>query len=176
MNWVIDNLQILIFVAIAIAAIVQKLKKAEKGSEPPRPSPGTPEEAENTRKIQEEIRRRIMERRGLAPTTPGREEVRPIPAAPPKIEMVQSLRVEAPPAMSATLADEAAEYKRQQEMLEMVRALEAGKRAQRQARAIASSVTASESRERFLPDLRNRNGLRQAIVLREILGPPVGLR
>jgi hypothetical protein len=177
MNWVIDNLQVLIFVAIAIAAIVQKLKKAEKGNEPPRPAPGSPEEAENTRKIQEEIRRRIMERRGLAPTTPGREEARPIPVAPPMIEMVRSLRVEPPPAVSPTLADEAAEYKRQQDMLEMVRALEAGKRTQRAAPAIASVATAaSDSQERSLPALRNRIGLRQAVVLREILGPPVGLR
>jgi hypothetical protein len=68
----------------------------------------------------------------------------------------------------------AVELTRQQEMIERVRQLEAATRL-RAAMATVSTV-AAEPVDRSLPDLQSRGGLRRAILLREILGPPVGLR
>src|SRR5208283_5449371 len=133
MEWILDHLQILILVAIAVAGILQRFKKTAEGEEPRRSMPGAPGDEERTRRIQEEIRRRIMERRGLVPvarqTDDDAEEPRPFPAAPPMIEEIRPVRVEPPPDV-ASLAEAriAAELKRQQEMVVRVRELEAAKR------------------------------------------------
>jgi hypothetical protein len=180
MEWVLDHLQILFLVAIAVVAILQRLKKAtgDAGSAPA--APADPEEEARTRRIQEQIRRRIMERRGLAPaeqsTTEATPSPVPFPAAPPLIEEVRPFRVEPPPAVAAAaLAAQsmAAELKRQQEMLQRVSDFEASKRVRTAAAAESARTTLAE---RPLPDLRSHTGLRRAIVLREVLGPPVGLR
>ncbi len=57
MDWVLENLQIIILIAFAVAAVVTRLRKArgQPGAEPP--APADPDEAERTRRIQEEIRR-----------------------------------------------------------------------------------------------------------------------
>jgi hypothetical protein len=181
MDWVTDHIQILFLVAIAVTAILQRLKKAHEGEEPPRPASTTPEEAERTRRIQEDIRRRIMERRGLDPAAPrprdDMEEATPFPASPPMIEEVRPVRVEPAPVVAAADARIAAELKRQQEIVERIQQLEAAKRAGAAAISRWSvSTVAEEPAGRPLPDLQSRSGLRRAIVLREILGPPVGLR
>jgi hypothetical protein len=177
MDWVLNNLQILFLVAIAVVAILQRLKKAPEGEESRRTAPATAEEEERTRRIQEEIRRRIMERRGLVPAAPQSgddgEEARPFPSAPPMIEEIRPVRVEPPPVVVVD-PKIAVELKRQQEMIERVRQLEAATRL-RAAMATVSTV-AAEPVDRSLPDLQSRGGLRRAILLREILGPPVGLR
>ena len=176
MEWVLNHIQILFLVAIAVVGILQRLKKPTEAEEARRATPTTAQE-ERTRRIQEEIRRRIMERRGLAPAAPrsddDAEESRPFPAAPPMIEEIQPVRVE-PPIPVAALADGkiAAELKRQQEMAERVRELEAAKRS----RATMVATAVAEPADQSLPELLSRGGLRRAVVLREILGPPVGLR
>ena len=176
MDWVTDHIQILFLVAIAVTAILQRLKKTHEGEEPPLPGSTAPGEAERTRRIQEDIRRRIMERRGLDPAAPrpryDMEESTPFPAAPPMIEEVRPVRVEPAPAVAAADARVAAELKRQQEIVERIQQLEAAKRS----RATPVVTAVAEPAGRSLPDLQSRSGLRRAIMLREILGPPVGLR
>ena len=178
MDWVLNNLQILFLVAIAVVAILQRLKKAPEEEEAGRTAPATAEEEQRTRRIQEEIRRRIMERRGLVPAAPqsgdGGEEARPFPSAPPMIEEIRPVRVEPPPEVAESDAKIAAELKRQRDMIERIRQLEEATRL----RAAPAPVPtlAAEPADRSLPDLQSRGGLRRAIVLREILGPPVGLR
>jgi hypothetical protein len=181
MDWILNNLQILFLVAIAVATVVQRLKKAEKAGETPRPAAATPEEEERTRRVQEDIRRRIMERRGLAPADSDEEEPRAILAAPPMIEEVRPLRVETPSGVAAAAAAAeariAAELKRQQEMVERVRALEEARRSKAVLTPpVPAGAAAGDSGEQLLPDLRSGSGLRRAIMLREILGPPVALR
>jgi hypothetical protein len=188
MDWVTDHIQILFLVAIAVTAILQRLKKTHEGEEPPRPASTAPEEAERTRRIQEDIRRRIMERRGLDPAAPrprdDMEEAGPFPAAPPMIEEVRPVRVEPAPVVAAADARIAAELKRQQEIVERIRQLETAKHAGSESARLRSQLRGAEAstaefriiEERSLPDLHSRSGLRRAIVLREVLGPPIGLR
>jgi hypothetical protein len=180
MDWILNNLQVLIVIAIAVTAIVQKLKKAAQGEGGERPAATTPEEErERTRRIQEELRRKIMERRGLPSTKPGGEEGREFPAAPPMIEEVRPYQVKPPAEVAEAIADAriAAELKRQQEMMDRVRALEADMRSKAMVAAsvpVAPDVT--ESSGRLTTDLQSRSGLRRAMVLREVLGPPIALR
>jgi hypothetical protein len=73
--------------------------------------------------------------------------------------------------------DRAAEFRRQQEMIERARALETARRSRVEKAATASAAIAvAEGPDRRIPDLRSRPGLRRAVILREILGPPIGLR
>ena len=73
MRWVFENIQILFVIAGAIAVWLVKARrlqelrkeaKAELGREPT-----ADEIAERTRRIQEEIRRKIVERQGGPPAT-----------------------------------------------------------------------------------------------------------
>jgi hypothetical protein len=175
MDWLLEHPQVLVVVAIAIAALFQKLKQARSQEAAGRTPATDPEDAARTRRIQEEIRRRIRERRGLAPAAPpapvtaGDEPEFPSP--PPMIEEVRPIVVEPPPvpvADAAATSGYAAEYARQQQMLQQLRALKAAPA------PVGAAVAAPVSR---LPtDLRHPAGLRRAIVLREILGPPLGMR
>jgi hypothetical protein len=184
MEWVLDHLQALFFIAIAVVAVLQKLKQArggrDAGAAPP-PAVAA-EEAERTRRIQEEIRRKIMERRGQAPATPPPVEEEPgFPAAPPMIEEVRPVVVEPPPLAPAEQAAVAygAEIERQEQMLRQLRDLETARLAQCQtaaAETAAAATVSSRAGEARPWTVRRPGGLRQAMVWREILGPPVGLR
>jgi hypothetical protein len=183
MDWILEHLQVLFAIAIAVVAILQKLKRARPGEEPPGAAQTNPEDAERTRRIQEEIRRRIIERRGLAPAVPSPRDVAEaapgFPESPPMIEEVRPIVVVPPQLESTEVAvnsGRSTDFERQQRLIEQFRELEAS----RQASTVtvpgptAAGVTASASR--LLPDLRSPKGLRRAVVLREVLGPPVGLR
>jgi hypothetical protein len=104
MQWVFEHIQIIIVVAAIIASWVTNLRKNQQqrggGSAPDNPFDGDVESAPTedaedlTRRIQEEIRRKIAERRGEAsspapapfqpePSSPLRDEpppLRPVPA------------------------------------------------------------------------------------------------
>ena len=181
MDWVLNHLQVLFVIAIAVVAMLQRLKKGAEGADSgPATAPSDPDEAARTRRIQEEIRRRIMERRGLVP--PAREvapPVTPFSPAPPMIEEVRPFRVESPVAAAdeiPAVQGMAAEFKRQQELNDRVRELEAARRAREAVAAESVKTALAEPTNHALPDLRSHAGLRRAIVLREILGPPIGLR
>ncbi len=183
MDWILEHLQVLFAVAIAVVAILQKLKRARSGEEPPGAAPENPEAAERTRRIQEEIRRRIMERRGLLPAAPPTADVGGpapgFPESPPMIQEVRPIAVAPPPVAPAVVAAteiRLTDLERQQQLIGQFRELEASRQ--------ASTVTVPGSRAGgetaparwLLPDLRSPQGLRRAMVLREVLGPPVGLR
>jgi hypothetical protein len=171
---------------------------------------GETDEAERTRRIQEEIRRKIAERRGESgPASAPRPPLVTIPApvrreaAPPPVsqdpvqEMMKELQrrfapvPDAPapaerPAESAQAAGERESLIRQRELEERLQALEAQQRTalQRVAEIKATDAAAVTSREstdraaadRWLTELRDPETARHAIVLREIIGTPVGLR
>lgn len=73
MKWVLEHLQILIGIAAAIAYVLNHARAAKaQQDEPPVRDAAEEELAERTRRVQEEIRRKIAERRG---------EVAPAPTA-----------------------------------------------------------------------------------------------
>jgi hypothetical protein len=223
MRWVLDNIQVVIVIAGAIAYWLNQRQRIKQGL-PPVDEDGHPipqhrpkqasfeetDDAERTRRIQEEIRRKIVERRSESgppaiprspPVTipaPVRREATPPPVfQDPVQEMMKELQrrfapvPEAPApteplAESAQAAGEREMLTRQRELEEKLQALEAQQRTDRQRVAEikatdAAAVTSRESAgqavaDRWLTDLRDPETARHAIVLREIIGPPVGLR
>lgn len=180
-NWLTGN-PIIWVVLIAGVSWLSKLIRGRP--KPGSPAPGAPdgEEAERTRRVQEEVRRRIAERRSrVFQSAP--ETAAPRPAAQNQGENLRKLIAKmageepAPPAL-----DEAkAALARQRAIEEKLRVLESEQaaalaRAAQTAAVMPAPSAPAVSPAGWLGELRDPRGLRRAIVLREILGPPVGLR
>ena len=200
MNWVLDHIQLVLAVAAALAAWLNKRKQGTGGLEGEDPSSTVTGEDDQTRRIQEEIRRKIAERRGQpmsesAAPPPLRQDREPVPPViaprPVAREISPSLRdrLEAKLAQ-ARAREEAAARTRSLVLQEQTRKSESDEAAvvklenaahQRQVLAVraaesAAVTTAANVRAVWLTQLRQPQQVRQAIVLREILGPPVGLQ
>lgn len=150
----------LVFVAIAGATWLFRVIKSSGDAsrraqaKPAEPAPAATlaelarEEEERTRRVREEIRRKIAERRAGSGVPPRvfEEKWRPIPPA---------AEPEAPPA-PAEMPAAAAAF---------------------QASAIpAVAAPGPSAGVLWLEELRTRDSARRAILVREILGPPVALR
>ena len=205
MDWIFDNIWVVIAIAAVIAKVVQATRGQKSGAsgEPPPPAKEyefkDPELAERTRKIREEIQRKIAERRGqytqpAAPLSPrptitaaerSAEATTPPAGTLPNIllEVLQSklepVRAPVPP---RTLVP--AEAERPADLMDRLRASEAIRAAAATERRIASAAAAADregpalqaARAAVLEDLGSPAALRRAFVLREVLGPPVALR
>ncbi len=189
MDWVFDHLQFVIAAAGAIAWwLNQRRKGGMEGDEAPPPQETTfddPELAERTRKIREEIQRKIAERaRGY----PAEQPTLPldVPDEPPLVREVVVTQTAPVQRRSSTAHLEA---QRQAEILEeqatLAERLQEAEQmklaAQKRARYEASTTdhagaARSLSRSTVLDDLRDPAALRRAFILREVLGPPVALR
>lgn len=196
MNWITEHLQIVIAIVAAIAYMLKSRKPEDEAAA----DPG--EDDERSRKIREEIRRKITERREggaatSAPQTPAAppvirptrrpalQPVDPFGGPPSKPALPTFRKVE--PAPQSDAPSMAAVLERQQKLAEQMkeldraraenqrRAAELAARQRETATATARSVAAGD-RDGWLKDLRSAQGLRRAMVQREVLGPPVALR
>lgn len=198
-TWFLDNLEKLVPIVIALLYFLgtSKAKKsAEEGSGP------DPESDDRARKIQEEIRRKILERqqRGNAPVQ------REIPPDLPRPEVAQPLHPEvgrssreitevevfpraersAPPPLpkKTNLLDFYEEQRREvEERLRKSREIAAQARSSDIGTAYERPVTSAmqsdldfQRHARVLDGLDDPEALRRAIVLKEILDAPVALR
>jgi hypothetical protein len=199
MKWIFDHVPLPV-ILFALVAVIQMVVKALKpGGRPAEETPGEGAQENNeerrVREIQERLRRIAAERRGQrAPRTeappslhmPPELESPSVPAPAPQpfrrdYEEIERRLRPTPPVYVNT-----AEVERQQRLQEEMEALEARKfLAARQAQHLAeaeAAVAQSETglrttaRARLLEDLREPHSVRRAIVLREVLGAPVGLR
>jgi hypothetical protein len=203
MDWLLNHLFIVVFVAIAVGNLLKQAKKAGAQPRPPQPAPGSvdPDTAERTRRVQEEIRRKIAERAGRLPASPL--PLSPSPAAgsssaPPARNIFQELarqmaeakkRAEmqsrAQAATEAQAQQRMEDEQKSRERAEAQHLLEVQRTPQSQPQAVVAAgayratdlkTTGVSARDRLLADLREADSLRRAFVLREILGEPVGLR
>jgi hypothetical protein len=210
MSWVFDHLGLIIFLGVGYS-IWRKAKSflRQVGEETGRRAPSgpvarqDPDEVERVRRIQEEIRRKIAERRG----GDQRTLATPLPTAePPPLSrragippvdpfggtvrrMIDQLerRLQPPPVPPPLERPriDAAQLERQEQIAEQMRVLgESRLLVARRATQLAASVkTEAESergsltlsRKNLLAELRDPQSLRRAFVLREVLGAPVGL-
>jgi type IV secretory pathway VirB10-like protein len=191
MNWVLDNIRLIVIVGGGIAYWLNQRRKAKEEAEaartiaPAPPNAPVNDEAERIRRVQEEIRRKILERVGgvtrPVPTPP------PLKAAPQLTPKREQTKVEAYTDSQAEaerlVAVDQAMLERQQQLAAKLRELKEQRRehdrpsevfAEKTALAMAASGTAV--RGSLLADLREPTAVRRAIVLREVLGTPVGLR
>jgi type IV secretory pathway VirB10-like protein len=188
MDWVLDNIRLIVIVGGAIAYWLNQRRKAREEAEaartivPSQPTVQLSDDAERTRRIQEEIRRKILERAGGSP--------KPLPTPTPLKEAPPRMRQEQPAANVYTqtseealvLADRAM-LERQQQLAEKLRELQQQRREQdrpaevfAEKTALAMSASGTSVRGSPLADLRNPAAVRRAIILREVLGAPVALR
>jgi hypothetical protein len=190
MDWIINHLFIVVFVAIGVANMLAKAKRAGAPQRPPQSARSSldPDTTERTRRVQEEIRRKIAERAGRLPVAPP--TMTPSPAAgPPAQNIFQELaRQMAETKRRAEMqerAQAAAEAQAQQriqdeqksrELAEVRQLAEAQRTLQMEQLAAADGATDVSARDKLLADLREPDSLRRAWLLREILGEPVGLQ
>jgi hypothetical protein len=200
MDWLLNHVFVLFIVAAAVANVVQKAKRA--GTQQQARKALDPDATERTRRVQEEIRRKIAERSGRALSET--QSVAPPPvvrpsAAPPARNIFQELaRQMAEAKKLAEMREQertGAEARSQQrvedeqksrELAEAQHLAEAQRTLQKQRQTVATAVAyraadvetaaTNDARDRLRADLREPDSLRRAWVLREILGPPVGLQ
>jgi hypothetical protein len=198
MDWILNHLFIVVFVAIGVANMLAKAKKAGAQQRPAQPARSSvdPDTAERTRRVQEEIRRKIAERSGRLPASPPPMDSSPS-AGPPARNIFQELARQMAEAKRIAemqqRAQAAAEAQAQQrmedeqksrELAEARQLAEAQRTLQMEQQAVAvdyssgadQKMATASARDKLLADLREPGSLRRAWVLREILGEPVGLR
>jgi cell division septation protein DedD len=190
-EWIFKNLGVVIFAVIVISQLVRGAARARKATQEPAAAPEDYDEQRRTREVQERVRRQIAERRGMpaAPPPMPRAETTQLPElfGGPLGRMLEELQkraepapVQPPPLVSARTDN--AELERQAKLAAEIRALEDAKR-RTAVRAVENTLVAqtepvlrADARGQLLGDLAQAHSLRRAIVLREVLGPPVALR
>lgn len=193
LQWLVDNAWTVVIIGGVLAQMLQAILKKKGGEDAAAPDAEPreyefedPELAERTRRIREEIQRKISQRQqGGAP------ESEPVPAPeyaeepPPLIRDIVVARSEPPPVPSGSRFESA----RQAEILEQQAQLEARLRDARRLKEAAArraefeqstkdqhAVRRAAARSAVLDDLKDPEALRRAFILREVLGPPVALR
>jgi hypothetical protein len=198
MEWILDNLQLVFVVIIIIVYALRGFRRRPQADEedgqiePEDTASGDPGEAERTRRIQEEIRRRILARqRGEDPERAGPvivfedegEPTREVYQEPPE----RAPAPQPPPIPRAPQPDFAmsAMLERQRALDDQFRAIQASRAAATAgipsigalARPVASGPRGTGRLRRELRrDLVGVRSLRKAVLLREVLGEPPGMR
>lgn len=193
MDWILDNFKLIFLVAGAFAYWYAQRKKERaendtRDRQEPRRMPAernsTDDRQEQVRRIQEEIRRKILQRAGL----PDPERTSPVaPYAAPPEEPAAPAPPPLPPVRQASRQYwDASETERQRELADRFRALEQQRQsgasrvdtgaglAPIASQSIAAQAAAENANVRR--DLADTLALRRAVILREVLGPPVSLR
>lgn len=205
MDWLFKNLVQLITVFFVIASIVRAIRQSRQAQDRHEDETIDSDEQRRTREIQEAIRRKIAERRGgSAPSAPEvfrrtEEPPRPVQPSPQASPLptgplgdfgrrvLEQLERKLPPPESPRLPQvNRREVERQEQLAEQLRAAEETKaQATRRAAHLAAEQRAAlqsqaalrgAARGQLLAELRDPQSLRRAFVLREVLGPPAGLR
>jgi hypothetical protein len=206
LKWLLDNPWVIVVIAGLVAQLIKALGRGARGPATGEEAPAGKEFefedielAERTRKIREEIRRKIEERRGqhLRPAEPlperpplAPEERSPEATRPPVMGLPELIReILPPPAATEPPADyrsetlrEAEEAERQAALREQLQEAELMKAAAQRRMAFEEEIAdkqetlRAQTRTVVLDDLRDPAALRRAFVLREVLGPPVALR
>jgi hypothetical protein len=211
-DWVFDNLQVILVVAGVIAYWINQRRREKAGEEADYDGDGIPENRpvrkdlagqdpdadERARRIQEEIRRKILERRGevLPEAPPPLPSPIPVPSpdpmrSPPPVAggslgdlLRRAIEEVRDPEAESRAAAEQATRERQRQMQEQMREIEAQARAVRDQQAAVRSAASARAfpshparrRGVVVSELRDPDKLRRAVLLREVLGTPAGLR
>jgi len=197
-EWIFDNLQLVIAIVVIVAFIARKITSS--GSAEPDEGPGAdPAGTDHARQIQEEIRRRILERQRGASAPPSPPPI--VQREPPEWqEEGPAPRTRPPPVpVPAAPVRTAYDFDQDEAVLERQRRLNEQLASlsmlQKEARASAAAGVAAlggpaittdggaqgqvggrRIRRAIRKELSGGDGLRRAFLLREILGEPIGLR
>lgn len=186
MDWLFDNLGKLAPVVIFIIYMISSLKK--KGGE--EEEAFDPEAAERARRIQEEIRRKILERQRAGSPATGRPPVeRPVYREEPEVvyRAPEPVRREAPVRSveptpwvdldSDSSSDRYDELQKQLAAAEKLRDSTMSKAAAFGSRVpVLGSRPQSDLQRSLRAGLASPDSLKTSVLLMEVLGKPVGLR
>jgi hypothetical protein len=204
MKWILEHLQLIIFIIVLISMVrgAMQAAKNKPGGDEERPElPGDLEEQARMREVQERIRRKIAERRGeaaapvappaqFAPAEPPprpplshRPQADPLDGPTPRELLRRTYQPRVPPVV-APAAFDSATLGRQEELADQIRQLEAERLANdrrvaqlaTETATVAAAYAPTKAQVAWLADLRKADNLRRAIVLREVVGPPIALR
>lgn len=167
MDWIFDNFQIVALVALALASWFKSRMDAKAA------------EREEQRAREEMAQRGEVEDDDFGPDEPWREVMMP-PDFPPPPPLFRA----SPPPVPTAVVDTSAELKRQMEMQDRLREVRATRVVTTGGANATRKLTASKQTGYAAPGVRhglreiarNRSEIRRAIVLREILDPPLALR
>lgn len=193
MDWFFEHFKLFVLVGGAVAYWLNQRRKAKEEQEAARTHTSAPpaqtqmsDEAARVRRIQEEIRRKIQERTaGMGGVQKRQSPVAPIQQTPPPLAPKEDAKPDAyaQPTEEQSIASDQAVLERQQQLAAKLKELEEKRRqnmgkAQVFAEKTAEGMAASDVAVGGSPlaDLRNPTSVRRAIILREVLSPPVGLR
>jgi len=204
-SWLLGNREIMVGVFMLIAWVVRMTglskEKQKSATQTKQSTSGDSEEFERTRRVQDEVRRKISERRSgnfnLPNSVPSEREPapplmapRPIASSPAEIfgEFLQRRVAEPEPIqVEAQISDQELEasLERQKVLEEKMRQLSAAAReanlsvAERESNTQASEAFDIPNLSKsfsWISELRDPSTARRAMVLREVLSPPVALR
>lgn len=184
MDWLLDHIQFVIAFAAAFAWWLNKRRENaasedEEDAPPPIAMDASPaEDAARARRIQEEIRRKIAERRTLPPVAPP-PVIMPDWTRSEPVEMDPPMRAEPRFDPAAAILEQQRQLEEKLRLIEDTRRNAEALRAQVPLLKVILSVSAVGRRippNRLAANLHNKSDLRRAVVLREILGPPKGLQ
>lgn len=192
MDWILEHLQLVLAGAGALAWwLTQRRETKTAAQDQPPPTERTLEDgglAERTRRIREEIQRKIEERtRDPAQRFPRqREPGRDAPAGPPSMVREAARQIEPPPLYrqpptrlevqrTAEILEQQAELAEQLRQAGEMKAA-ALRRARFEEELARTGQAASQAQAALTKELHDPAALRRAFLLREIIGPPVALR
>jgi len=196
--WFLDNLDKLVPIIIALLYFIGASRAKNKEGDAEGPSPDASERA---RKIQEEIRRKILERQGKGRTPVRREAPRapepafepsfepdpsPIPPRPFQAPIYEESEADPFPEPEPSIFDAPDPYEEKRREIEkkLEQARELAKKAEIAGHRVVAKDRSKDRERKFvsrsknsiLDGLDDTNSIRRAIVLKEILDTPVGLR
>ncbi|AWI10139.1 hypothetical protein [Ereboglobus luteus] len=194
LDWLLKNPQIVIFLLFGVIALFGRVAQMQKeakekrerqmrsGRQPPEQSRSrddVAEEAERTRRLQEEIRRKILARMDRAQTP----QSMPRGSAPPPFPADRQTAAAKPPPIPSESAQPAfsessGAYQSAMDRLAEMQATAAAASANMEeiSASQGTSHVTSPAVSEALASLRDTNSLRKAFILRDILDKPVGLR
>ena len=185
MDWVLNNLEnviIPIIIMILYGLGSAKQKKDNKEAPMDQPPEADPDEARRVREIQEEIRRKIAERTGrVPPPAPARVPQASKPASQTQPPPTPS-RTPTPPPAPVPVQPTPSYQDDLQEKMRRIKELKA--KAESQVKTVSEytigksskKVARGELRSQLFKDLAHPMGQKKAILVSEILGPPIGIK
>jgi hypothetical protein len=186
-QWMIDNAWTLVIIGGVLMQLLQAMTKKKDGDEAPPEAEQAkeyefedPDLAERTRKIREEIQRKI-DQRAHGQSQPSGQAASPV-APPPIIREVTSKPVIAPvqahvqTQRQAEIMEEQAAWASKLEAATRMKAAAVRRTEFEESTADHTVQKRSGARHALMSELGSPEALRRAFVLREVLGPPVALR
>ena len=188
-DFFVDNLYVILILASVIASFFGKKEGAGKKSKTPRGKSQDPELVRRTKEIQEEIRRKILDRQSQAseevtveplPQSPLTEEAPPVfsePVLRPSVSPPQQKSEPFPLSTAAKLDQQRDEIRKMQEQVAQLQKKPLpSEKEQTNSPKLAKKPSITSLQKDIISLSQRPKALRKAVLYREIIGPPVALQ